>query len=65
VKGVQKKKIEALRDLRRLLSQPEVPLVDTAIKAGAVPLLVQYLSFGSSDEQVDHAALIVSKLYLH
>ena len=56
-KGAQKKKIEALRALRRLLSQSEVPPIEVAIKAGAVPLLVQYLSFGSSDEQVDHFAL--------
>uniref|UniRef100_A0A0D3EJU3 Importin subunit alpha n=1 Tax=Oryza barthii TaxID=65489 RepID=A0A0D3EJU3_9ORYZ len=61
-KGVQKKKIEALRDLRRLLSQPEVPLVDTAIKAGAVPLLVQYLSFGSSDEQLLEAAWCLTNI---
>uniref|UniRef100_A0A0E0BXE6 Importin subunit alpha n=1 Tax=Oryza meridionalis TaxID=40149 RepID=A0A0E0BXE6_9ORYZ len=60
--GVQKKKIEALRDLRRLLSQPEVPLVDTAIKAGAVPLLVQYLSFGSSDEQLLEAAWCLTNI---
>jgi hypothetical protein len=51
-KGAQKKKTEVLRALRRLLSQSEVPPVETAIKAGAIPLLVQYLSFGSSDEQV-------------
>ncbi|RLM93241.1 hypothetical protein C2845_PM08G04810 [Panicum miliaceum] len=51
-KGAQKKKLEVLRALRRLLSQSEVPPVEAAIKAGAIPLLVQYLSFGSSDEQV-------------
>ncbi|TVU21742.1 hypothetical protein EJB05_31399 [Eragrostis curvula] len=51
-KGAQKKKTEVLRALRRLLSQSEVPPVEAAIKAGAVPLLVQYLSFGSSDEQI-------------
>ncbi|GJN37421.1 hypothetical protein PR202_gb26374 [Eleusine coracana subsp. coracana] len=50
-KGAQKKKTEVLRALRRLLSQSEVPPVEAAIKAGVVPLLVQYLSFGSSDEQ--------------
>jgi len=58
-KGAQKRKTEVLRALRRLLSQSEVPPVDAAIKAGAVPLLVQYLSFGSSDEQVEHTPLIV------
>ncbi|KAF0920756.1 hypothetical protein E2562_036840 [Oryza meyeriana var. granulata] len=61
-KGAQKKKIEVLRDLRRLLSQPEVPLVDAAIKAGAVPLLVQYLSFGSSDEQLLEAAWCLTNI---
>jgi importin subunit alpha-1 len=45
-----------------LLSQPEVPLVDTAIKAGAVPLLVQYLSFGSSDEQLLEAAWCLTNI---
>ena len=58
-KGAQKKKIEVLRALRRLLSQSEVPPVEAAIKAGAIPLLVQYLSFGSSDEQVGLVPLIV------
>lgn len=58
-KGAQKKKIEVLRALRRLLSQSEVPPVEAAIKAGAIPLLVQYLSFGSSDEQVGPVPLIV------
>jgi importin subunit alpha-6/7 len=57
-KGAQKKKIEVLRALRRLLSQSEVPPVEAAIKAGAIPLLVQYLSFGSSDEQVGSVPLI-------
>jgi hypothetical protein len=63
-KGAQKKKIEALRALRRLLSQSEVPPIEVAIKAGAVPLLVQFLSFGSSDEQVDHFALEKYRLQL-
>lgn len=63
-KGAQKKKIEALRAVRRVLSQSEVPPIQVAIKAGAVPLLVQYLSFGSSDEQVDHFALGKYRLQL-
>lgn len=58
-KGAQKKKTEVLCALRRLLSQSEVPPIEAAIKAGAVPLLVQYLSFGSSDELVDHVAPIL------
>ncbi|CAD6232773.1 unnamed protein product [Miscanthus lutarioriparius] len=61
-KGAQKRKTELLRALRRLLSQSEVPPVDAAIKAGAVPLLVQYLSFGSSDEQLLEAAWCLTNI---
>nr|CAB3476189.1 unnamed protein product [Digitaria exilis] len=61
-KGAQKKKIEVLRALRRLLSQSEVPPVEAAIKAGAIPLLVQYLSFGSSDEQLLEAAWCLTNI---
>lgn len=46
------KKVTALRELRRLLSRSEFPPVEAALKAGAVPILVQCLSFGSPDEQV-------------
>jgi len=46
------KLVGALREMRRLLSKSEFPPVEAAIKAGAIPLLVQCLSFGSSDEQV-------------
>lgn len=45
--------MSTLRALRRLLSRSEFPPVDAALKAGAVPLLVQCLSFGSPDEQVE------------
>ncbi|EMS52684.1 Importin subunit alpha-2 [Triticum urartu] len=61
-KGAQKKKIEALRAVRRVLSQSEVPPIQVAIKAGAVPLLVQYLSFGSSDEQLLEAAWCLTNI---
>ncbi|CAM0879611.1 unnamed protein product [Alopecurus aequalis] len=61
-KVAQKKKTEALRGLRRLLSQSEVPPIEVAIKAGAVPLLVQYLSFGSSDEQLLEAAWCLTNI---
>ncbi|KAM0840362.1 hypothetical protein ACQ4PT_059712 [Festuca glaucescens] len=61
-KGAQKKKIEALRALRRLLSQSEVPPIEVAIKAGAVPLLVQFLSFGSSDEQLLETAWCLTNI---
>lgn len=46
------KRVDALRELRRLLSRAETPPIETALKAGAIPLLVQCLSFGSPDEQV-------------
>lgn len=46
------KKVGALQKLRRLLSRSEFPPVEAALKGGAIPLLVQCLSFGSPDEQV-------------
>lgn len=49
------KRIHALRELRRLLSRSEFPPVEAALKAGAVSLLVQCLSFGSPDEQVKNS----------
>lgn len=51
-KGVLQKRVAALRDLRRLLSKAECPPIETALKAGAISLLAQCLSFGSPDEQV-------------
>ena len=51
-KGASRKKIEVLRDLRRLLSKSELPPVEAAVEAGAINSLVQCLSFGSPDEQV-------------
>lgn len=51
-KGVMQKRVAALRELRRLLSRAEFPPIETALKVGALPLLVQCLSFGSPDEQV-------------
>ena len=51
-KGAMQKRVGALRDLRRLLSKSEFPPVEAALKAGAIPILVQCLSFGSPDEQV-------------
>ena len=47
------KKVGALRELRRLLSRSEFPPIEAALKAGAILLLVQCLSFGSPDEQVE------------
>lgn len=55
-KGVLQKRVTALRELRRLLSRSEYPPVEAALKAGAIPLLVQCLSFGSPDEQLLEAA---------
>lgn len=51
-KGAVQKKVDALRDLRRLLSRSEIPPIEAALQAGAIPVLVQCLSFGSPDEQV-------------
>ncbi|MCI17649.1 importin subunit alpha-2-like, partial [Trifolium medium] len=51
-KGAMQKRVGALQELRRLLSRSEFPPVESALKAGAVAILVQCLSFGSPDEQV-------------
>ena len=51
-KGANQKRVSALRELRRLLSRSEFPPIEAALKAGAISLLVQCLSFGSPDEQV-------------
>ncbi|XP_028775194.1 importin subunit alpha-9 isoform X2 [Neltuma alba] len=55
-KGAMQKKVSALRELRRLLSRSEFPPVEAAVKAGAVSILAQCLSFGSPDEQLLEAA---------
>lgn len=61
-KGVMQKRVDALRELRRLLSRAETPPIETALKAGAIPLLVQCLSFGSPDEQLLEAAWCMTNI---
>ncbi|XP_021715746.1 importin subunit alpha-9-like isoform X1 [Chenopodium quinoa] len=61
-KGAQKKRVSALRELRRLLSKSEFPPVDVALQAGAIPVLVQCLSFGSPDEQLLEAAWCLTNI---
>ncbi|XP_008793530.1 importin subunit alpha-2 [Phoenix dactylifera] len=61
-KGATQKKIETLRALRRLLSKSEVPPVEAALQAGAIPVLVQCLSFGSADEQLLEAAWCLTNI---
>ncbi|GKC69044.1 importin subunit alpha-9, partial [Tanacetum coccineum] len=61
-KGAVQKKVNALRELRRLLSRSEFPPIETAIKSGAVPLLAQCLSFGSQDEQLLEAAWCLTNI---
>ncbi|XP_072990595.1 importin subunit alpha-2 [Typha latifolia] len=61
-KGAIQKKVEILRALRRLLSQSEVPPIKAALQAGAVPALVQCLSFGSTDEQLLEAAWCLTNI---
>ncbi|KAB1223632.1 Importin subunit alpha-2 [Morella rubra] len=61
-KGAMQKKVTALRELRRLLSRSEFPPVEAALKAGAVPILVQCLSFGSPDEQLLEAAWCLTNI---
>lgn len=57
------KRVNALRDLRRLLSRSELPPVEAALKAGAISVLVQCLSFGSPDEQVNKFLIYIFTLY--
>ncbi|KAI9122206.1 hypothetical protein K1719_006895 [Acacia pycnantha] len=61
-KGAMQKKVSALQELRRLLSRSEFPPVETAVKAGAVSLLSQCLSFGSPDEQLLEAAWCLTNI---
>lgn len=61
-KGAIQKKVETLRALRRLLSRSEIPPIEVALQAGAVPVLVQCLSFGSPDEQLLEAAWCLTNI---
>lgn len=61
-KGALQKRVNALRELRRLLSKSEYPPVEAALKAGAMPTLVQCLSFGSPDEQLLEAAWCLTNI---
>uniref|UniRef100_A0A1D1XP33 Importin subunit alpha n=2 Tax=Anthurium amnicola TaxID=1678845 RepID=A0A1D1XP33_9ARAE len=61
-KGGARKKIDVLRDLRRLLSKSEIPPAEAAVQAGAVPVLVQCLSFGSPEEQLLEAAWCLTNI---
>ncbi|XP_071706682.1 importin subunit alpha-9-like [Rutidosis leptorrhynchoides] len=61
-KGAVHKKVNALRELRRLLSKSEFPPIESAINSGAIPLLVQCLSFGSQDEQLLEAAWCLTNI---
>ncbi|XP_059427766.1 importin subunit alpha-9 [Corylus avellana] len=61
-KGAMQKRVSALRELRRLLSRSELPPVEAALKAGAISILVQCLSFGSPDEQLLEAAWCLTNI---
>ncbi|CAH1452158.1 unnamed protein product [Lactuca virosa] len=61
-KDTVQKKVNALRELRRLLSRSEFPFVEIALKSGAIPLLSQCLSFGSQDEQLLEAAWCLTNI---
>lgn len=54
--------VNALRELRRLLSRSEFPFAEIALKSGAIPLLAQCLSFGSQDEQLLEAAWCLTNI---
>lgn len=61
-KGAMQKRVSALREVRRLLSQSEFPPIDTALKAGVIPALVHSLSFGTPDEQLLEAAWCLTNI---
>eukprot|EP00252_Welwitschia_mirabilis_P027722 TRINITY_DN9595_c0_g1_i1.p1 TRINITY_DN9595_c0_g1~~TRINITY_DN9595_c0_g1_i1.p1 ORF type:complete len:550 (-),score=123.98 TRINITY_DN9595_c0_g1_i1:368-2017(-) len=61
-KGTLQKRIELLRSLRRLLSRTSSPPIDIAVQSGVVPILVQCLSFGSSDEQLLEASWCLTNI---
>eukprot|EP00249_Psilotum_nudum_P019946 c27487_g1_i5 orf=639-2306(-) len=61
-KGAAQRKMEAIRNLRRLLSCNSLPPLDAAIEAGVVPSLVDCLAFGSSDEQLLEAAWCLTNI---
>ncbi|PIN10529.1 Karyopherin (importin) alpha [Handroanthus impetiginosus] len=61
-KGAMQKRVNALRELRRLLSKSEYPPVEAALKAGAIHTLVQCLSFGSPDEQLLETAWCLTNI---
>ncbi|KAL2623521.1 hypothetical protein R1flu_003726 [Riccia fluitans] len=55
-KDASRKKIEVLRQVRSLLSSNASPPLSVAVQAGVVPVLVDCLAFGSSEEQLLEAA---------
>ncbi|KAL3646742.1 Importin subunit alpha-9 [Castilleja foliolosa] len=61
-KGALQKRVNTLRELRRLLSKSEYPPVEAALEAGVMPTLVQCLSFGSPDEQLLEAAWCLTNI---
>ncbi|KAK9126811.1 hypothetical protein Scep_015657 [Stephania cephalantha] len=61
-KGAVQKKVQALQNLRRILSNSDLPPVEACVEAGAVPVLTQCLSFGSPDEQLLEAAWCLTNI---
>ncbi|BBN13805.1 hypothetical protein MPTK1_6g06520 [Marchantia polymorpha subsp. ruderalis] len=61
-KDMALKKIEALRNVRSLLSCNAMPPLNVAVEAGVVPLLVQCLAFGSPEEQILEAAWCLTNI---
>ncbi|KAD4384399.1 hypothetical protein E3N88_24567 [Mikania micrantha] len=61
-KDAVQKKVNTLRELRRLLSRSGFPFVKIALRSGAIPLLAQCLSFGSEDEQLLEAAWCLTNI---
>ncbi|KAG8374253.1 hypothetical protein BUALT_Bualt11G0112100 [Buddleja alternifolia] len=61
-KGAIQKRVNALRELRRLLSKSEYPPVEAVLEAGAMPTLVQCLLFGLPDEQLLEAAWCLTNI---
>ncbi|CAM6093384.1 unnamed protein product [Calypogeia fissa] len=57
-----KAKIEALRNVRKLLSSNAAPPLKVAVEAGVVTLLVNCLEFGSPEDQLVEAAWCLTNI---
>ncbi|XP_002985897.2 importin subunit alpha-9 [Selaginella moellendorffii] len=61
-KGASNRKLEALKKVRRFLSCSSLPPVSVAVEAGLIPVLVECLKFGSSEEQLLEASWCLTNI---